>query len=821
MEHVFGKLGADQINKLFPFYFVLNNRMEIVEYGRGFHKTTPLLAEDAFSKHFLWSRPHVESLTFNELKEYSDQLLVIQFKEKKEIKLRGQIEFFDNQDQCLFFGSIWMNEISQLKQSGLTMSDFAIYDPSIEFLQLLNNQEIVNSDIKSLLEKLNQQKKTLEQNTLELNKNQEELKLLSTIAQETSNTVMITDAQGHITWVNNSFSQLTGYTLQEIKGKTPGSVLQGPETDAATIVYLRQQVKNFQPFVCDILNYTKTGEKYWVKIQGHPITGSAGEAKGFFALEEDITQRRESEIKLQKAKEQAELASEHKNHFLATMSHEIRTPLNAIIGISNLVMLTNPPEELKENLGILQYSANNLLALVNDILDLSKIESGHIEFTSFPFELQQVVKGVYQTFQVKCEQKGIELESYIDPQIPEVISGDSLRLTQILNNLVNNAVKFTEKGSIRIQCSLKKKQNKKLLLRYEVTDSGIGIKKDRQQNIFQSFTQADANVVRGYGGTGLGLSICKQLIELQHGKIGVESNEHHGSAFWFELEFTESSKQKLHQQKDQVNEVSNYLSAAKVLVVEDNVINQKIALSYLKFWGATTSCAMHGKEAIQLFKENDYDILLVDLFMPEMDGFEAIENIRKMKGGADIPIIALTASAEVSVLNRALKSGATTCLGKPFDANALKNKLNELLGISFASNRAKQNKNPKDKTHKKTNLAFQHINLHRIQEASLGHQSFINDMLTLLQTEIPNLVHHLEEALQSQHYQDIASTAHKLKNNLYTLGMDQLKPILKNLEDFAREERNLPELSQLVDQVKLEWEKALPELEKATSQATP
>ncbi len=503
------------------------------------------------------------------------------------------------------------------------------------------------------------------------------------------------------------------------------------------------------------------------------------------------------------------------NQFLATISHEIRTPLNAIIGLTNYMLLKKPKGETKENLDILSFSANNLLALITDVLDLSKIGAGKIDFVKTDFDLKHLVVGVHQTYLTKCEEKGLQFTYSIDNNVPHFLIGDSLRLTQVLNNLVSNAIKFTDKGEITLHITKTGMKGKEHCLLFQIADTGIGIQKGEITNIFDDFGQANNSINQNYGGTGVGLAISKNLVELQGGIIGVESTANKGSCFYFELGFEESSNADRFMEEKTSGSLPQFtnLKQAKILLVEDNIVNQRVAVSYIKYWGAQVTCANNGLQALTLFKEEPFDLLLVDLFMPVMNGFEAIQNIRALETGKTVPIIALTASAETSSMDKALAAGANICLTKPFNSDQLREKISELLGtdksiinhggVAEISNRIK-NTTP-----------FHYIDLTKLNDAALGSLSFMKEMLSILGTEIPALIADAEQQIANRQHDAFSTTIHKLKNNLLVLGLEMLRDDLTFMEEQAQEDNKLNEVMRLFNKLKLTWDKAKQEVQQA------
>lgn len=396
-------------------------------------------------------------------------------------------------------------------------------------------------------------------------------------------------------------------------------------------------------------------------------------------LQRQIQVKKQTEGELIHAKEVAENATQAKSEFLSMMSHEIRTPLNAIIGLTYLMQQEEQTPSVMENLKTLQFSAENLHLLINDILDFSKIEAGKVDLEEMPFDLKLLVSNIKKANQVKAEEKGNKIKLMLDDDIPNTLVGDSLRIAQVLTNLVSNAVKFTLNGSVTIEVSVLKKDDAKASIYFSVKDTGIGIPPDKQKLIFERFTQANSETTRKFGGTGLGLVISKKLVQLHGSDIELESEAGKGAQFSFTLNLkigTTLKQQMAIALTDDNNDVS--LEGVKLLLVDDYFVNIKVASKFLEKWKVTFDTAENGLMAIDKFNKNEYDLILMDLLMPEMDGYTAVEKIRET--GAEIPIIALTASATLNNQDRAFNVGMNDYVTKPFNPKELYMKIAKYSG---------------------------------------------------------------------------------------------------------------------------------------------
>jgi len=385
---------------------------------------------------------------------------------------------------------------------------------------------------------------------------------------------------------------------------------------------------------------------------------------------------------LELAKKIAEDATKAKSEFLSNMTHELRTPLNGVIGLSELVLNENLDDSVREMLENIKFSAEHLGNVINEILDFSKIEAGRITFEKIQFNFQELISNTHKNLELSAKNKNVDFILEYDNSIPSVLLGDPVKLNQILNNLIGNAIKFTDKGYVKLICKLKyiKNKDQEVIIRFEIEDTGIGIKEENLENIFTSFMQSDSAISRKYGGTGLGLTITKSFIELQNGFLDVKSKYGFGSVFFFEMPFKYELQKEILEPKS--NPFENKKINAKVLVVDDVLINQLVVSKMLNKWGAQVDLASNGKEAVFLIKNNIYDIVLMDIQMPEMSGIEATRIIRSSNekdGVSNIPIIAFTASAFEKSQKEVLDSGMNSFITKPVQPEKLFREIYKLI----------------------------------------------------------------------------------------------------------------------------------------------
>ncbi len=394
-------------------------------------------------------------------------------------------------------------------------------------------------------------------------------------------------------------------------------------------------------------------------------------------LYEEIEERKKAENQALEARQKAEEASRAKEIFLSTMSHEIRTPLNGIIGISELLKDSELDEDQAENVQSLQFAGRHLLALINDILDFSKINAGKIELEKLDFNIRYVLQEIHKTFESRATAKKLVLRLDCAEDVPHFLVGDQVRFSQIMTNLLGNALKFTEKGSVITQVRVGAKTEHRIEIICQVSDTGIGIPADKIDSIFENFSQASSDTTRKYGGTGLGLAISKELVELHGGKIQVESELGIGSTFQFNLFFEISDK--IGGNKIYKSQIIKDLQGISILVAEDNKINKMLVRKFLTKWNAQPDFADNGQIAFQMIQEKHYHLVLMDIQMPVMNGYDASQKIRELEGSnyKNIPIIALTASTLAGERDKITQNGITDYVVKPFEPDDLYDKIIE------------------------------------------------------------------------------------------------------------------------------------------------
>lgn len=565
----------------------------------------------------------------------------------------------------------------EMKKLFLNISDtYDEYDKECRFMENivdLNSTELniahklieqKNKNLKNILD----EKSKLLENRIEENRDIE--LTLKQYKQAMDSTLLISkfDLDGVTTFVNDNLCKISGYTPEELIGKKQTIVSDSLDLKNC----ITTNTKNRQIWSGHVESLTKRKERYCLNVVIFALTDKDNNITEFMSISQDITQ-------LEMARQKAENLDKAKSEFLANMSHELRTPLNAIIGFSQILMHSkNIPEKLRNFIEKINTSGDSLLKLINSILDFSKIEAGQMKLEKVHFNIKDIITTVLNQQELKATEKGIKLVVNCDTKSCSTFNGDSLKISQILTNLITNAIKFTDNGEVKLSISKLHKNR----YRFEIKDTGIGLNKEQQNKLFKAFSQADASTTRKYGGTGLGLTISKKFIEMMHGKIWIESEVGVGSSFIFEIELEEIIDTDINQEEQESTIQNNLqkLQGKKVLIAEDNKTNQLLIISLLEDTEVDIDIANNGQEAVDKFNTNSYDIILMDLQMPVMNGYEATQTIRKID--KNIPIIALTANVLKEDREKTNTIGMNEHLNKPIDVNKLYSILLKYTNIS-------------------------------------------------------------------------------------------------------------------------------------------
>ena len=611
--------------------------------------------------------------------------------------------------------------------------------------------------------------------------------------------IYVADWSGKIGFVSPSVLSLTGYTAQELNGRTYGFLVDPEMLPEVAEHYIKQRESGLEETTLEFRIITRTGQKKWVEQTALLLTKN-GKKEGFQCLVRDITEKKtmqdEHHRQLTAAKNEADDARKMQEQFLANMSHEIRTPMNGIQGMTNLLLETELNPQQKEFADVISRSVGSLLVIINDILDFSKIKAGKMTLEKIDFRLVDILTNVHSLFEPRVRKKGLLFTIDHDENIPEWLTGDPHRLNQVLINLVGNAVKFTEKGAVNVYIGVKQRLTGELTLEFKVRDSGVGIPEKSLPTLFNSFSQARLDISRKYGGTGLGLAICHQLVTLQKGDITVFSREGEGTSFIFTLPF-EIAQQKAGE-STAITKISDYgpfLRDKQFLVVEDNPVNQKLVEYVLQKVGAAVTIANHGREAVEILQHTPFDLIIMDLQMPEMDGYETTRYLRTQLK-LQTPVMAMTANAIQGEQLRCLEAGMNDYMSKPFDFHEFYAHVTELL--------------PKDTmpvpavapTAQSTGYS-----LSLLEE--VGDQEYLRDIVQTLVTAVPGQLCELKKSMTEGDYEKIFLTAHKLTSSC---GIIRAVSLTEKLSAICRLAKERADCSLLVNDVIRSFNKLLSQL---------
>lgn len=1032
--------NEEQLNRLFPFYILVNENLEIDSCGKSLAKLCPLLPSTIFTKKLFVKRPEIYLQDFQSIRSIANQLVILQIKDHQKLVLRGEFEYLESIKKLLFIGTPWFDSMEQVKANNLTIHDFANHDPLIDLLHLLKTQEITTDDLKELLLTVNKQKVALKSSAADF-------KRLSLVASANENGVLFTNPNGLISWANEGFYKLTGYSNEEVIGKSPVDLCKGPLTDETELSKVLEAFFNGQAFNTEIVYYKKDGSWFLGRSVSQPIKNENGNVTEFFGIIEDITAEIESEKKFRRvlekigdnvwehdfktgktffsksyydflgyetnelidnqelwwssvhkddlhlliendkkycngesdhhsleyrivqkngnikwvldrgliiekdingkpllvtgthtditerknveerlnvqrrfyedilnnmpadiavfspnheylfvnprgikdpdlrkwiigkrdedycnfrnkplsiaegrrktfnavigsknvseweekcilldgreeymlrrwfpvfnaneeiklvigygiditerkklefdlinSREQAEHLAKTKEVFLANMSHEIRTPMNAIMGMTNQLSKTELSNQQQFYLDTIKAASENLLIIINDILDLSKIDAGKLSLENIGFEPKKVVDHAMQVFLHRAEEKGIKLtNSFYDNKLSPILIGDPYRLNQVLLNLISNAIKFTDKGSVDITCEVIHEKKSTQLVQVKVIDSGIGMEESFVEKLFDKFSQEYESTSRRLGGTGLGMSICRELIQLMGGEIEASSEKGKGTTLTLRLKFKIGTTVDL-----PVNITShitsNFLKGKIILVTDDNIMNRLVASTLLNDYGASVIEATNGEEALLVLENNKIDLLLLDIQMPVMNGYDTTKIIRKR--GFNIPIIALTANAIKGENKKCIEVGMNDYISKPFKEDEFL----KIIAKSLNSNFIEKEKALVVEDDKKI-IESPLFDLSLLHEISRGDSSFIAKMIALFCEHTPEIVREMKEAYNAKDFEKMGALAHKIKPSIDNFKIDSIKIVIRNIEMAGKGKTNNDNLYSLLNEI--------------------
>ncbi len=592
--------------------------------------------------------------------------------------------------------------------------------------------------------------------------------------------LMVVDNDEVIQFANQSFLSISGFEMDEILGKKASQLFISEEN----LEIMKAKSEMRKEGISDVYQMpvkNKKGELRWWTIGGAPEYDDTGKLVGSIGIHLDITEQKQLEIDLEKEKVKAQEASKAKEAFLANMSHEIRTPLNAIIGFLRELEKQDVTEIQKSYIENSTIASKHLLAIISNVLDMSKIESGEMSLDYEDFVFENTIKNVVKVLQPKAEQKRLKLTTNISKNIHKVLKGDALRLEQILFNLIGNALKFTHHGQVTVSCEVIKDSNTSQELSISISDTGIGIDKSFVDFIFSKFSQEDKEITRKFGGTGLGMAITKELVQLMEGNIEVESEKNVGTTIRINLNLKKGNQKNI--KREHTEKKSIRIDNISVLLVEDNDLNRMVAQNSLKYFNCKVVEATNGIEALEILRKQKFDVILMDIQMPEMDGIEATKIIRnELK--LSIPIIALTANAFKTEIEKCREAGMDDYITKPFDENSMI----ETIAKHVTENNTLLSEN-------ETNNKL--YNLNSLYDLDKGNEGFIDSMLEMFVEQTIEILEKVKEKIASNDFMEVYHLVHEMKPSIQMFGIVSMVDKVKELEKLAREAQDKEQITSL------------------------
>jgi PAS domain S-box-containing protein len=639
------------------------------------------------------------------------------------------------------------------------------------------------------------------------NKKTKESQYARSLIEASLDPLVTINTKGKIMDMNEAFANITGIIREKLEGTDFLDYFTQPQMarEVYQAVFANGSVAD-SPLTLRHIE----GKLTDVLFNGSVYKDDKGNVLGVVIVARDISEQKRIEKELTKAKEFAELATKiaeeakrkaekatktaesavkSKQQFLSNMSHEIRTPMNAIIGFTKVLLKSELTVKQKEYLQAIKTSGDALIVLINDILDLAKVDAGKMTFEQTPFKMKASITAMLHLFETKIMEKNLGLVKEYDSKIPTVLVGDPVRLHQIILNLVSNAVKFTNEGKITVSVNLLSEDDEKATIEFAVTDTGIGIENDKIGTIFQNFQQATSGTSRLFGGTGLGLAIVKQLVEAQDGIITVKSEPGKGSTFSFTLTFLKTNSNA--EPESELVELEEELKNIRVLVAEDIPLNQLLMKTLLDDFDFECDIASNGKIAVEKLAKNGYDIVLMDLQMPEMNGFEATEFIRKNMH-SNIPIIALTADVTTVDLARCNDVGMNDYLAKPVDERLLYSKIIQSVKKANLNKETELEESDKEVVLKCTNLKY-------LSSRTKSNPKLMMEMISLYLDQTPTLVKAMKKSMRNKDWESLYHAVHKMIPSFSIMGISiDFEDMAKKVQEYASTQRQTEVIPDLV-----------------------
>jgi signal transduction histidine kinase/CheY-like chemotaxis protein/HPt (histidine-containing phosphotransfer) domain-containing protein len=581
---------------------------------------------------------------------------------------------------------------------------------------------------------------------------------------------------------------MPGIPLMPEEEENQNAGLQTMDSINSTIDLINQSLgKTTRSLINNSITYVQSSRNWGLLEVG---VGIFATLIAVIILFRDINVRNKLEAELRIAKKQADDNAMMKEQFMANMSHEIRTPMNAILGFTDLLHKTTLDPVQAEYLAAIKHSSSNLLNIINDILDFSKIEAGMLRIEKIPFSVDETIHTLRIMFEEKAREKGLGFEVMTDSRIPVTVFGDPMRLMQILVNLLNNAVKFTNHGSVRLHVQVEELQEAQVTLQFRIKDTGIGIPADKQADVFERFNQGNAETTRQYGGTGLGLSIVKSLVGLQKGTITFTSKEHSGAEFRVTIAYPVSQEAAKPLEETDAAQVKPFEKRYKVLLAEDNTLNQKLTATLLTGFGLACEVVEDGAAALVKLERNSFDLVLMDIQMPVLDGYHATQRIRQ-ELKLDVPVIAMTAHSMEGELQKCMSFGMNDYISKPFKEEELYRVIRKYLGGENRINTDNHKPAPTGK-----------LDLSDLHAMAKGNAQFIREMAEMFVGQNPGDVAELEKAIDNEDYEGISNIAHRMKTSVGFMGLKDLMQPLNGMEQLGKQKQGIAEIRETFIPVK-------------------
>lgn len=746
-------ISRNLLEKAFPFYFCVNKELQVIGMGKSIAKLLP--KKSPFYLHEIGEiiRPSQARINFEDLKNREDELILLELKlETGKVLFKSQLVHLGSRGEIVFIGSPYLLDPEELAQHNILLTDFAINDSSADTIQVLQINKMVNNDLNELNDRLIQKER-----------------MYRSIVNQATEIIFTTNLEGVIQFINEV-------------GKEFIPIEDGADVNFYELVE--------EKFVSEIRGLSRALLKeelqsYYVEFQliGFPdlwigqnviAIEEGGKFIGFQAIGRNVTERKQYEKLILEEKERAEQAAKAKSRFLANMSHEIRTPLNGIIGLTELLLKSSIDAKQEQYLKAIVSSSETLMVVINDILDISKIEAGKIKLQSKLFCPQTAVSQVIDMMSVKALEKGIELKYTSSRSLPPFLVGDEARLNQILYNIIGNAIKFTKKGSVSVDVFTTEESKDLAEFHVIIEDTGVGISKEDLPSIFSAFSQLEQRN-ETQKGTGLGLTISRRLIELQSGNISVQSTLGKGTTFEVMIPFKKPHSKQIVLNSEPIKKVS--IEGLKILLVEDNPVNQMVTADLLCEFGADVKVAGNGQQGLEDIETYQPDVVLMDMQMPVLNGYEAIKTLRKNEKHEKLPVIAFTAQVTEGEIEKCISAGADDYLSKPFKGDDLVKKISQLLKVKeLESNHASV---------LSQSSCYDSIQL---RQMTMGKDNLMLSVLTKLPQQLENDFAEIETEYRANNFLRMRALVHRCKPNIKMICNAEIAEVVDKLESACLEE---------------------------------